>query len=174
MASSENPIIPKSALARKIFLPSSLRARKPLNEHPVITPPGRKAPFTVKVDKMPSENLSIVANEFNNFFCAIGPNLAEKIEHISNKRPEDFFHKKVISSIYFEPPAVTEVFDQIMALKNKAVGHNIISSFFLKATRHVITPYLHQLIDYSFNEGTFPNMLQNCENCPQLQKWSKR
>ena len=37
-ASSENPIMPKSALARKNFLPSSLRARKPLNEHPVITP----------------------------------------------------------------------------------------------------------------------------------------
>ena len=28
-----------SSPARKIFLPSSLRARKPLNEHPVITPP---------------------------------------------------------------------------------------------------------------------------------------
>ena len=37
-SSSENPIMPKSALARKTFLPSSLRARKPLNEHPVITP----------------------------------------------------------------------------------------------------------------------------------------
>ena len=37
-ASSENPVIPKNALARKNFLPSCLRARKPLNEHPVITP----------------------------------------------------------------------------------------------------------------------------------------
>ena len=37
-ASSENSVIPKNALARKNFLPSSLRARKPLNEHPVITP----------------------------------------------------------------------------------------------------------------------------------------
>ena len=109
--------------------------------------PSREAPFTVKVDKMPSEDSPIVANEFNNFFCAIGPNLAEKIEHISNKRPEDFFHKKVIPSIYFEPPALTEVIDQIMALKDKAVGHDNISSFFLKAARHVITPYLHQLID---------------------------
>ena len=97
------------------------------------------------------------ANEINNFFCAIGPNFAEKIEHISNKRPEDFFHKKVIPSIYFEPPALTEKFDQIMALKDKAVGHDNISSFFLKAARHVITPYLHQLIDYSFNERIFPN-----------------
>ena len=44
-----------------------------------------------------------------------------------------------------------------MALKDKAVGHDNISSFFLKAVRHVITPYLHQLIDYSFNEGIFPN-----------------
>ena len=83
--------------------------------------PSRVAPFTVKVDKMPSEDPSIVANEFNNFFCAIGPNLAEKIEHISNKRPKDFFHKKVIPFIYLEPPAVTEVFDQIMALKDKTI-----------------------------------------------------
>ena len=90
--------------------------------------PSRKAPFTVKVDKMPSKDPSVVANKFNNF-CAIGPNLAETIEHISNKRPEDFFPEKVIPFIYFEPPALTEVFDQIVALKDKAEGHDNLSSF---------------------------------------------
>ena len=59
----------------------------------------REAPFSVRLNNMTtSEDPTTVANKFNNFFCTVGQNLAEKIEQLPNKRPEDFFDKKVISS----------------------------------------------------------------------------
>ena len=71
----------------------------------------REAPSSVRLNNMTSEDPTTVANKFNNFFCTVGQNLAEKIEQIPNKKPEDFFDKKVISSCYLDPPTLTEVFD---------------------------------------------------------------
>ena len=91
----------------------------------------REAPSCVRLNNMTtSEDPTTVVNKFNNFFCTVGQNLAEKIEQVPNKRPEDFFDKKVISSCYLDPPTLTEVFDRIMALKDKAVGHDNVPSFF--------------------------------------------
>ena len=57
-------------------------------------------------------------------------------------------------SIFLEPQKLTEIFDQIMLyLKDKAVGHDNISAYFLKAARHEITPFF----DFVFREGIFPN-----------------
>ena len=44
-----------------------------------------------------------------------------------------------------------------MALRDKAVGHDSISSFFPKSARHVITSFLQLFIDFMFSEGCFPN-----------------
>ena len=44
-----------------------------------------------------------------------------------------------------------------MSLKNEAVEHEVIPAFFLAVARHVITPYLLILIQFSFDHGIFPN-----------------
>ena len=85
----------------------------------------REAPSSVRLNNMTTtEDPTTVANKFINSFCTVGQNLAEKIEQVPNKRPENFFDKKVISSCYLDRPTLTEVFDRTMALKDKAVGHD--------------------------------------------------
>ena len=91
------------------------------------------------------------------FFCTIGPTPAGKIKDIMNCSAEQFFDKPLPDSIFLEPPKLTEVFDEIMSLKDKAVGHDNISAFFLKAAQHEIAPFLKILIDFTFSEGIFPD-----------------
>ena len=42
---------------------------------------------------------------------------------------------------------------------NKAVGHDQIPAFFLRAATFVVTPYLHSFIEFCFTNGVFPD---NC------------
>ena len=115
----------------------------------------REPPCSLKVNGTTSEDPITIANEFNNFFCTIGSNLADKIEEIPDQRPDDFYDKSVYDSMYLEPPKLTEVYDQIMALRDKAGGYDNIPSFFRKSAKHVITPFLQLFIDYMFSEGYF-------------------
>ena len=55
-----------------------------------------------------------------------------------------------------------------MSLKDKAVGHDKISSFFLKAAKEVITPYLTLFIEYMFTEGIFPRSCKIARIAPIL------
>ena len=44
-----------------------------------------------------------------------------------------------------------------MSLKDKAVGHYNIPASFLKNARHIVTPYLLLLIQFSFDHDIFPS-----------------
>ena len=114
-------------------------------------------PSYLKIIKVILRETPVIANEFNDFFCTIGPTLAGNIKEITNCSAEHFFDKPLSDSIFLEPPKLTEVFDEIMSLKDKAVGHDNISAFFLKAARHEITPFLKILIDFVLSEGIFPD-----------------
>ena len=133
----------------------------------------REPPCSLKVNGTTSEDPITIANEFNNFFCTIGSNLADKIEEIPNQRPDDFYDKSVYDSMYLEPPKLTEVYDQIMALRDKAVGYDNIPSFFLKSAKHVITPFLQLFIDYMFSEGYFPSSCKIARITPIFKNGAK-
>ena len=103
-----------------------------------------------KSNKLPPDSLramgsvtndpSLITNEFNKFFCAIGSNLSNNIECVANSNPKNYLINKVSNSIYMDSPARNEILTLIMSFKNnKAVGHDNISSFFLKTSRCVIT-----------------------------------
>ena len=90
------------------------------------------------------------------FFCTVGPTLAGEINEITNCSAEHFFDKPLRDSIFLEPPKLTEIFDKIMSLKDKAVGPASISAFSVKAAQHEITPFVKILIDFVISEGFFP------------------
>ena len=71
-----------------------------------------------------------------------------------------YLTNRVFNSIFFNDPSHNEILNIIMTLKNKATEHDNVLAFFLKVARHVITPYLLILIQFSFNHGIFPN---NCK-----------
>ena len=97
--------------------------------------------------------LTTFANQFNNYFCSIGSNLADIINSETNEKPKDFLNKKkILDSIYLDPPSTNKPLNQITSLKNKAVGHDNIQPFFLKATRHVIAPHLSLFLNFVFRE----------------------
>ena len=68
--------------------------------------------------------------------------MANNLTEIKHKDSKHFLKGRVSETIFLAPPDATEVFDQIMSLKDKAVGHDKISTFFLKTAKEVITPYL--------------------------------
>ena len=121
---------------------------------------GRESPSALKVDGVLSEDPTIIANQFDNYFCTIGFNLANKITSLKHKGPKDFLKQRVSESIFLPPPDATKDFDQIMSLKDKAVGHDEIPSFFLNSAKDVITPDLTLFIEYMFAEAIF---LKSCK-----------
>ena len=89
-------------------------------------------PSSLKINKVISREPSVIASKFNDFFCTIRPILAGKIKEITNCSAEHFLDKPISDSIFLKPPKLTEVFDEIMSLKDKVGGHDNISAFSLK------------------------------------------
>ena len=117
-------------------------------------------PLALKVNDHIVDDPNTIANQFNNYFCTIGSNLADTINSETTKKPTDFLKKKILDSIFLDPLSTNETLNQIISLKNKAVGHDNIQPFFIKAARHVIAPYLSRLLNFVFTEGIFP---RNCK-----------
>ena len=116
-------------------------------------------PLALKVNNHITDDPNTIANQFNNYFCTIGSNLADTINSETTKKPTDSLKKKILDSIYLDPPSTNKVLNQITSLQNKAVGHDNIQPFFLKAARHVIAPHLSLPLNFVFTKGIFP---QSC------------
>ena len=116
----------------------------------------REPPLAFKVNDHITDDPNIFANQFNNYFCTIGFNLEDTINSETTKKPKDFLKKQILDSVYLDLPSTNKVLNQITSLKNKAVGHDNIQPFFLKAARHVIAPYLSLILNFVFTEGIFP------------------
>lgn len=131
-----------------------------------------------KIEKIESQNSEIItdkteiANQFNNFFCDIGENLAKNI-----KKPKNFQENNNWSThslFHFREATTAEVQKTIHSLKpNKAPGHDCIKSETLKAISDEITPIITYLINFCFNTGTFPNILKIGEIRPLFKQGSK-
>ena len=72
------------------------------------------------------------------------------------KQPKDFLKEKILGSICLDPPSTKKSY----ARKNKAVEHNNIQPFFLKAARHVIASHLSSFLNFVFAEEI---LARNCK-----------
>ena len=104
-----------------------------------------------------TQDPNIIANQFNDYFCSIGYNLANSIICTTRKQAKYFLEKKISDSIYLEPRTTNKILNQVTSLKNKAVGHDNFQPFFIKITRFVIVPYLNLFLDFVFTESIFPS-----------------
>ena len=59
----------------------------------------RKPPSSLKINNVISREPSVIANEFNEFFCTIEPTLAGKIKDVTNCSAEHFFEKPLLLNI---------------------------------------------------------------------------
>ena len=120
------------------------------------------------------DNPTTITNEFNDYFCSIGSNLASKALGKTKKKPYEFLIKKISTSIYLEPPSLNEILNQISSLNDhKAVGHDDIPAYFLKVSNSVITPFLQIFTTFMFNNGLFPNNCKIAKVAPIYKTGSK-
>ena len=115
----------------------------------------------------------MMSETFNQQFISIGKKLADNINNTPNSFYK-FLPKRESTSIYFEPPRYNEVYNIIHSLKiNKSTGHDNVDAYFIRISCDLITPYLTQLCDFSFEFGLLPECLKIAKVVPIFKNGSK-
>ena len=97
-----------------------------------------------------------ILNKFNEFFSTIGEKVAENFDSNDNGFAH-FLRNKVKSSIYLDAPRINEVINLINSLNsNKAVGHDNITSYFLRVASNILAPAICYFFDNALKFGAFP------------------
>ena len=98
----------------------------------------------------------VIASIFDKFFVNVSHDITKNIPR-SQKSPVDFMGDRVGNSFYTAPSVPFEISDIISALKSgKSLGPNSIPMKMLKSLSPLISSPLSQIINESFQFGTFP------------------
>ena len=117
-----------------------------------------------------TENIDI-ANCFNNFFCNIGPSLANSIQNPPNKSFKDYLKQNILSSFSFNTISTEFTTKIINKLKSKSSsGHDGLSSIQLKCISSNIIAILTHIINQSLCTGIFPDSLKLAKISPIFKK----
>ena len=99
----------------------------------------------------------MIADEFNNLFVSIGPQLANNISNAVN--PLSYVHS-VVNSIVISTITTLEVRNIILSTKNSSPGWDDIPACVAKkCIDHYIETLTH-IINNSIQEGVFPSELK--------------
>ena len=121
-------------------------------------------------NKVITDNTDI-ANCFNNFFCSIGPTLANSIKGPPNKSYEDNLKQTILSSFSFDTVNKDYVLGLIQKLKLKSsFGHDGLSSKILKHVAPEVGDILTSIINQSLLTGIFPDSLKLAKIAPIFKK----
>ena len=112
-----------------------------------------------------------IANCFNNFFCNIGPELANSIKSPLNKSYSDYLKQNILSSFHFDTVTPEFTLKLIQKLKSKSsFGHDGLSSIMLKYISKIIINILTTIINQSLLTGIFPDSLKLAKIAPIYKK----
>ena len=119
------------------------------------------------------EDKTEVATEFNNFFSTVGKNIDEKTpqsnKHFNDYLTENFQNHFVLNSVERE-----EILQLLKQIKNsKSCGPTSIQNSLLKNHKDFFSTILATLINKSFLEGTFPELLKYANVIPIYKKKDK-
>ena len=108
-------------------------------------------------------NSQVIAQEFNNFFVSIGPQLASNISSSTNHM---VYMNTVANSIFIPDITTIEVINVILLLKNSCAGWDDIPAYVMKRCINVYIEPLTHSIDKSMKEGVFPSELKLAKVVP--------
>ena len=108
-------------------------------------------------------NSQVIAQEFNNFFVSIGPQLASNISSSTNHM---VYMNTVANSIFIPDITTIEVINVILLLKNSCAGWDDIPAYVMKRCINVYIEPLTHIIDKSMKEGVFPSELKLAKVVP--------
>ena len=122
--------------------------------------------FSVNGNKI--SNPKNIANEFNNYFVNIGPQLAAQI---SSSHANSLPPMNLVNSFYMEPTTPQEIKSIIQLMKPKtSCGYDGISPKFLKEfSEEVLLPLSH-IANLSFQMGIFPSDMKISKVVPIYKK----
>ena len=106
------------------------------------------------------DNQKKIAQELNNFFVNVGPNIDQTIPINPKTKPENFLKNRNDSEFVITNITEEEVLEIIDHLENKSVGPTSIPINLLKITSRQIIKPLCEIISLSFSQGIFPEELK--------------
>ena len=111
-----------------------------------------------------------IADEFNDFFVNVGPNLAAKINS-TGKSFYDYLKNPMDSCMFMKPIVETEIIQIISKFKqNKSAGHDDIGNLIIKKVAKEIALPLTIIFNESFSTGIVPENLKIAKVTPIYKK----
>ena len=111
-----------------------------------------------------------MAETFNNFFVTIASYINSKIIH-TNTSYKDYLQASVLNSFFLKPASEKDVISVINEMKdNKSTGPNSIPTQILKISNQIICKPLTYLINLSFPNGIFPDLLKTSNVIPVFKR----
>ena len=105
-------------------------------------------------------NPKTILEAFNKFFSTIAKDIDNKII-LTNKTHEDYLNASIVNSFFLTPIKDEEVESLIKEMNSfKSVGPYSIPTNILKLSCSVLSKPLVKLINFSFSEGIFPDLLK--------------
>ena len=114
-----------------------------------------------------------ISNHFNNFFTSISEKINRNIVK-PKKTHLSYFGPETKNTIFFSPTVPEDVECLISSMKtNKASGPNSIPTNILKLFKKEFSKPLSDMVNISFNQGVFPNILKIANVIPIHKKGDK-
>ena len=117
------------------------------------------------VDGSLTDDLDVIANKFNEYFCNIGPNLAKKIP-ASSASFRQFLRSYHTESIFSENAEQSEIKKIVLSLKDGSPGVDEITAKALKQVVDFVLPPLTHVCNLSLTQGYFPQELKLAKIIP--------
>ena len=116
------------------------------------------------------EKLLLIANDFNDFFVIIGPNLVSKIKNTGNKYHE--YLKDPIQKIVFLSPVIDDEIVKIITKfdQTKSPCHDNIGNNIIKRIAKEISKPLAIIFNLLITTGKVPNQLKSAKLIPIYKK----
>ena len=122
-----------------------------------------KSSLSIKlvIEKKEVTEIKDIAEEFNNFFTNVGPNLAKKVPNSSNSITS--FLNETRSIMEKNSLSINELKEAFFLLKtNKSPGYDDINFNVVKKCSGEINEPLKHLFNLSLEYGIFPEKNENC------------
>ena len=121
---------------------------------------------SINISNKTESNSKIMTETFNSYFVTIGRDVDSKIIHTSTSY-KDYLQGSVLNSFFLRPAIEKEVISVINEMKTiKSTGPNSIPTKMLKISNKTICKLLTYLINLSFSNGIFPDLLKSSNIIP--------
>ena len=134
--------------------------RKGVRQLIILKHKSKRQPSIITVKGKDVTNPKNIANAFNNFFINIDPSLSKTIPQ-STRNFKSFLNNSLLNLFVLRPVTHDEVRKLISQLNNrKALGPTSISVTILKGNINVLVRPLNLILNQSFEQGIFPEVLK--------------